>query len=126
MVGGVHVGVVNAGHESNFVCEIMTDKTTQTPYEYSDEFESDFKWLMKNVRGRRLVHWLLARAGVFRTTFEEAPIRAPYMAIAMAHAEGRKDMGYRLMGVIGRLCPNLYGKMMEENRNGRAEQRSAD
>lgn len=96
----------------------MSEKPTQLPYEFSDDFSDDFKWLMRNERGRRLVHWLLARSGVFRTTYEETEARAHYMAIAMAHAEGRKDMGYRLMGVIGRLCPDLYAKMMKENSNG--------
>lgn len=90
----------------------------QKPYESSDEFGDDFKWLMRNERGRRLMFWLLARAGIFRTTFEETPMRAGYMPIAMAHAEGRKDIGYRLMAQIDRLCPDLYSKMMKENQNG--------
>ena len=40
------------------------------------------------------------------------------MPIAMAHAEGRKDMGYRLMGKINVICPEQYQKMMKENANG--------
>lgn len=88
------------------------------PYEGSDEFVDDFKWLMRNERGRRLMFWLLSRAGVFRTTFEEAPTRAEYMALAMAHAEGRKDLGYRLMAQIDRFCPEQYLRMMKENKNG--------
>ena len=88
------------------------------PYEMSDEFVSDFKWLMRDVKGRRLMFWLLARSGVFRTTFEESPVRAAYMPIAMAHAEGRKDMGYRLMAKINTVCPEQYLKMMKENANG--------
>lgn len=94
----------------------MTEQ--KLPYESSDDFESDFKWLMRDVRGRRLMHWLLTKAGVFRTTFEEAPMRASYMPIAMAHAEGRKDIGYRLMAQIDRVCPDQYSKMMKENKNG--------
>lgn len=94
----------------------MTEQ--KSPYEASDDFPSDFKWLMRDVRGRRLMHWLLTKSGVFRTTFEEAPMRASYMPIAMAHAEGRKDIGYRLMAQIDRVCPDQYSKMMKENKNG--------
>ena len=88
------------------------------PYEASDDLPSDFKWLMRDVRGRRLMHWLLTKSGVFRTTFEETPMRAGYMPIAMAHAEGRKDIGYRLMAQLDRVCPDQYSKMMKENKNG--------
>lgn len=99
----------------------MTDferQKSDPPYEASDQFVGDFKWLMRDVKGRRLVYWLLSRSGVFRTTFDESPLRAQYMSIAMAHAEGRKDMGYRLMGKIGSICPDQYTKMMKENANG--------
>lgn len=92
--------------------------TDQKPYDGSDEFESDFKWLMGNTRGRRLMFWLLTKSGVFRTTFEETPMRSAYMPIAMAHAEGKKDIGYRLMAKIAQLCPDTYSKMMKENKNG--------
>ncbi len=81
------------------------------------EFAEDLGWLMNSVRGRRLAFWLLSQAGVYRTTFFETPQRAPYMALAMAHDEGRKELGYRLMGEIGRVCPESYAQMMKENSN---------
>ena len=90
-------------------------QVSDPPYEASDQFEGDFKWLMRDAKGRRLVYWLLSRSGVFRTTFEESALRAHYMPIAMAHAEGRKDLGYRLMGKNGAICPEQYTKMMKEN-----------
>lgn len=82
------------------------------------EFSDDFKWFMGDPKGRRLMFWMLSYAGVYRTTFEESPQRASYMALAMAHAEGRKELGYRLMGEISRLCPEQYARMMKENADG--------
>ena len=84
----------------------------------SQRFVEDLSWVMANVKGRRLMFWLLSQAGVFRTTFLETPQRAAYMALAMAHDEGRKELGYRLMGEVGRACPERYAQMMKENTNG--------
>lgn len=98
----------------------MTDferQVSDPPYEASDQFEGDFKWLMRDAKGRRLMYWLLSNAGIFRTTFEELPMRANYMPMAMAFAEGRKDIGYRLMGKINLICPEQYQKMMKEHNN---------
>lgn len=84
----------------------------------ADQRDDDFKWLMQSQRGRRLMYWLLGASGVFRSTYAQPASAAGFMAIAMAHAEGRKDIGYMLMGQINRICPDLYTKMMKENRNG--------
>ena len=81
-------------------------------------FKDDFKKLMDSPSGRRIVYWLLATSGVMQTTFLEVTGRKHYMALAMAHAEGKKDMGYRLMARIGELCPEKYTLMMKENSNG--------
>lgn len=81
-------------------------------------FKEDFKRLMDTPGGRRIVHWLLASSGVMQTTFVEIKERSHYMALAMAHAEGKKDMGYRLMSKISVICPEKYALMMKENSNG--------
>jgi hypothetical protein len=81
-------------------------------------FKDDFRKLMSSPSGRRIVHWLLANSGVLRTTFVEVKEREHYMALAMAHAEGKKDMGYRLMAKISEICPENYTLMMKENEHG--------
>jgi hypothetical protein len=88
-------------------------------YVESEEFVKDFKWLMGSPKGRRIAYWLIASAGVYQTTFEETPVRSNYMALSMAHAEGRKDMGYRVMNAINMICPDEYFKMVKEQRNVR-------
>lgn len=80
-------------------------------------FQDDFKKLMGSPSGRRIVYWLLATSGVMQTTFLEVKGRESYMALAMAHAEGKKDMGYRLMARISELCPEKYMLMMKENKD---------
>lgn len=81
------------------------------------QFADDFKWLMRDRRGRRLVFWLLSVAGVFRSTYVQPKEAAAFMPIAMAHAEGTKEIGYRLLAVVNKVCPELYAKMMKENSN---------
>ena len=81
-----------------------------------DTEEDDFKWLMSSKRGRRYVWRLLERAGVFRPSFNTN-------SMAMAFAEGNKNEGFRTLGLIHSLCPELYSVMLKEQKN---EQRNAD
>jgi hypothetical protein len=68
---------------------------------------ADFKWLMGQRRGRRIVWRLLERAGVFRTSFNPE-------ALAMAFAEGRKNSGLEILADIHALVPELYPVMVKE------------
>lgn len=81
------------------------------------EFEEDLKWLMSSERGRRLAHWILTESAVFRTTFIETDLRANYMALAMAHDEGKKQFGYKLFAELNAVCPAQYALMMKEKAN---------
>ena len=68
---------------------------------------ADFKWLMADPRGRRLVWRQLAAAGVFQSSFDPT-------AMNMAFNEGRRSEGLRLLAQIHELCPDLYPTMMKE------------
>ena len=68
----------------------------------------DVKWLMGSKRGRRIVWRQLTKAAVFRTSF--SPV-----AMEMALNEGRKQEGYRLLGLVHAAAPNLYSTMVAEN-----------
>ena len=69
--------------------------------------ESDFKWLMGTRRGRRIVRGALDRAAVFDSSFQTN-------SMAMAQTEGAKREGYHLIGMVNRLCPELYHVMLQE------------
>lgn len=73
-----------------------------------DTEESDFKWLMGNKRGRRIVWRLLEKAGVFRSVFNTN-------AMAMSFAEGHRNYGLHTLGLIHTLCPELFSVMLKEN-----------
>lgn len=89
----------------------------QSTFESEQErIEEALKHVMRQPKGREAMWWLLCTSGVFRTTFIETEQRAHYMALAMAHAEGRKDMGYRLMAKLQSLCPDKYAQMVKENK----------
>ncbi len=69
----------------------------------------DIKWLMKNKQGRRTVHRLLERAGVFRLSFDTT-------AMVMSFNEGRRSEGLRLMALVTEHCPERYAEMLTEAR----------
>lgn len=94
------------------------EERIQEAFGKEELFKEDFKKLMETPSGRRIVFWLLSTSGVMQTTFIEVKEREHYMALAMAHAEGKKDMGYRLMAKISAICPEQYSVMMKENANG--------
>ena len=78
----------------------------------SENEKKDFVWLMQGTRGRRIVCRLLEHAGVMRSSFR-------LNAMEMSHAEGTKVMGYWLLDLIERSCPEHYHTMMQEKRNAR-------
>lgn len=69
---------------------------------------ADIKWLMSGKRGRRIMHRLLDRAGVHRTSFtgnSETFFR-----------EGQRNIGLIYTAMIFDHAPEAYSTMIEENR----------
>ncbi len=77
-----------------------------------EQFASDFRWLMSDPRGRRLVSKFLSDTRMFATTYN--PL-SKQPELEMAFAEGQKNLGYRVMADIGAICPEQYFLMMKEN-----------
>lgn len=69
--------------------------------------KADIKWLMKVRQGRRIVHRLLDRAGVFRSSFSTN-------ALQMAYAEGLRKQGLDLLQMLNAYCPEQFSEMMKE------------
>ena len=67
----------------------------------------DIKWLMNDIKGRRIVWRILDRAGVFRSSFSSD-------SLIMAFSEGRRNEGLALLQTINLVCPELYIKMSKE------------
>ena len=55
----------------------------------------DLKWLMQNKRGRRVLHGIIERAGVYRLSFHTN-------ALQMAFNEGTRNEGLALVGRASR------------------------
>ena len=72
----------------------------------------DFKWLMSDKRGRRVVWRLLEKTGVFRNPFtgsSETFFRC-----------GEMNIGQRYVAMIHEHCPERYNLMvMEQQDNGK-------
>lgn len=70
----------------------------------------DTKWLMANKRGRRLVHGLLERAGVWRLSFHTN-------ALQMAFNEGTRNEGLAMIAKLTEHCPDMYSLMLKEHKD---------
>lgn len=68
---------------------------------------ADFKWLMADVRGRRIVWRQLADSGMFISSFDPTAMR-------MAFNEGKRNEGIKLLAKVHEHCPDLYSTMMKE------------
>lgn len=76
--------------------------------------EADFKWLMSDERGRRIVWGFLAEAGVFKSSFNTNSMQ-------MAFNEGKRNYGLHTLTELHEICPELYPVMLEENTNDRSD-----
>lgn len=70
--------------------------------------QSDIQWLMGTKQGRRLMWRLLAKAGVYRTSFV-----APN-AMQVSFLEGRRGIGLEWLDEIMENCPEQFNAMMTE------------
>lgn len=68
----------------------------------------DLKWLMGAKRGRRIVHRMLERAGVWQLSFNTN-------AMTMAFNEGRRNEGLALTTRLMLACPEQWALMIREN-----------
>lgn len=80
-----------------------------------EQAAQDFKWLMADSRGRRLVWKQLEAARVFHPVYDPKPI-------PMAFKEGRRQHGLSLLERINTLCPHLYQVMVTENTTVNSEE----
>lgn len=73
-----------------------------------DVAAADFKWLMSDKRGRRIVWKLLESTGVFRSSFtgnSETFFR-----------EGARNVGLMLLADVNAHAPDAYVLMLEESK----------
>ena len=86
----------------------------------SQRDRDDFKWLMDDRRGRRIMWRLLERTGVFRSSFTGNS--------ETFFLEGQRNVGLMLMAQIHDACPEKYTAMLEEQKHdaGNDDDGSAD
>lgn len=68
----------------------------------------DFKWLMANKQGRRIIWRLLGLTGLFRNAF------VPGDQAVTGFRCGEQNIGHRLLSEIHELCPEKYHEMVKE------------
>lgn len=69
---------------------------------------ADFRWLMTERAGRRIIWQLLEEAGVFRSSFTGD-------AEGTFFAEGRRALGLSLLGKILSYCQDEFVLMLKEH-----------
>jgi hypothetical protein len=67
-----------------------------------------FKWLMGSKRGRAIMARLLAKTGLYRSSFSGED------TVAMAFNEGQRNHGLWLMAMIETHCPERFVLMLQE------------
>jgi hypothetical protein len=72
------------------------------------DIENDVYNVMSTESGRRFVHQLLSECGVYRTSFNTN-------ALAMAFAEGQRNVGLMLQSRVLKSCPQFYEQMIKED-----------
>ncbi len=78
----------------------------------------DFKWIMSNKRGRRIVWHLLDLAGVYRSSFtgnSETFFR-----------EGQRNIGLQILALIHAHTPELYYVMHNEQSDHERDERTTN
>jgi hypothetical protein len=91
----------DAGEQRHVARRAKTAKATRL------QDNDDFRWLMGDARGRRLVwHWLAA-ARIYESSMGPSPE-------ATAFNEGRRNAGLVLLADVNRICPADYATMMVE------------
>lgn len=70
----------------------------------------DLKRVMANKSGRRFVYGILARAGVWRSSFHTN-------ALQMAFNEGARNEGLALLAKLTDHCPDTYSLMLTEHKD---------
>lgn len=67
--------------------------------------DSDFKWLMTDQRGRRIMRRLLERTGVFRVSFTGD-------AQTTAFREGERNVGLEMIAQVQRHAPDRLASIL--------------
>lgn len=83
--------------------------------------QNELRWIMSTKQGRRFIHRLLSRAGVFQSSFNTN-------AAMMAFNEGNRNAGLQLLNDIMEACPERYTEMLAEQKEAkeRNDNRNAD
>lgn len=68
----------------------------------------DFKWLMADRRGRRIIFRWLERSGVFRSSYTGGA--------ETFFREGQRNVGLMLLAQVNEHAPQLYATMLKEQR----------
>lgn len=74
----------------------------------AEQEAADFKWLMSDKRGRRIVWGLLERTGLYKSSFtgnSETFFR-----------EGARNVGLQYMALVHEHCADKYNLMVSEQR----------
>jgi hypothetical protein len=68
----------------------------------------DYRWLMNEKQGRRIIWKLLTDAGVFHSSFNTNNA-------VMSFNEGRRDYGLKVLAIMQAKCLKEYMIMVNEN-----------
>jgi hypothetical protein len=90
--------------------EAKTEVRTAEQKREREQQLADTLFVMADPAGRRFMHRLLSRAGLYRSSFDVDPHRTSFN-------EGERNIGLFLMAEIMQVAAHQYAEMLEEQRN---------
>lgn len=84
------------------------DERAKTADQLKEQEARDWRFLLGDARGRRIVWGLLEKAGVFRVSFSSD-------ALQMAFNEGNRNLGLVIQAKMLEHAPRAYLEMLEES-----------
>lgn len=108
-----HVAAMTAGEDEPVRAgdADQTARVAKTAKQKDKQADDDLKWVMSDARGRRYMWRLLARAGIYRSSY----MAGRGQAEACAFYEGERNIGLETLAALLKVTPKAYAVMLQEN-----------
>lgn len=90
--------------------EAVSEERSQTNQRERQDEIGDFKWLMSQKRGRRIIRRLLDFTGINRSSFSTSGSQVFFN-------EGQRNVGLKMMHIINSDCADEYVLMLKEQQD---------
>lgn len=108
-----HVAAITAGEDEPVRAgdADQAARVARTAKQKDKQADDDLKWIMSDARGRRFAWRLLARTGIYRSSY----LAGRGQTEACAFYEGERNVGLEMLAALLKVTPKAYAAMQQEN-----------